>query len=136
MSFQRRNPMRVSLVLLKLILAALALGLEIQALRLILSESMSDQNLVTAALCHLIASAVAAYIFPKILAPDHHATELRNNIFFLRGSLQHRRPAQTGHRKGVEENLHHLPFLRSESRARDGSCISVLSFRWVHERFR
>ena len=63
MSFRRRNPMRVSLVLPKLILAALALGLEIQALRLILSESMSDQNLVIAALGHLVASAVAAYIF-------------------------------------------------------------------------
>ena len=75
--------MRVSLVLPKLIPATLALGLEIQALRLILSESMSDQNLVIAALCHLVASAVAAYIFPKILAADHHATELRNNIFFF-----------------------------------------------------
>ena len=55
--------MRVSLVLPKLIPATLALGLEIQALRLILSESMSDQNLVTAALCHLIASAAPPGIF-------------------------------------------------------------------------
>jgi polysaccharide biosynthesis protein PelE len=82
MLLQWRNQMRFP-VLLRLILISLALGLEIHGLRLILSESMAEENLVEAASCHFIASVVAAYIFPQIIRPDHHGTRLRNCIFFF-----------------------------------------------------
>ena len=75
--------MKVFLILYKLILLALALGLEIYGLQLILNESISEQNRITAPFCHFIASTVAAYIFPEIMAPNHNEIQLRNRIFFF-----------------------------------------------------
>ena len=65
------------------VLVALALGLEISGLGLILDESMSERNLMTAGFCHLMASAIAAYIFPKIIIPDQYESQRANGLFFF-----------------------------------------------------
>ena len=65
------------------VLIALALGLEISGLGLILDEPMSERNLMTAGFCHLMASAVAAYIFPKIIIPDQYESQRATGLFFF-----------------------------------------------------
>ncbi|SEK42190.1 tetratricopeptide repeat protein [Nitrosovibrio tenuis] len=75
--------MRIFPVLYKLSLLTLALGLEIQGVQLIFHESLSEQNLITALFCHFIASAVAAYIFPKFIVPNHNESKLSVFIFFF-----------------------------------------------------
>ena len=75
--------MRIFIILPKLILLGAAAGLEIYGLQLVFNPSISEQNLITALLCHFIASAVAAYIFPTIVAPSQAETSLRTNLFFF-----------------------------------------------------
>ena len=70
-------------VLRSVVLIALALGLEISGLGLILDESMSERNLMTAGFCHVMASAVAAYIFPKIIVPDQYESQRATGLFFF-----------------------------------------------------
>lgn len=65
------------------VLIALALGLEISGLGLILDEPMSERNLMTAGFCHLMASAVAAYIFPRTIIPDHYESQRATALFFF-----------------------------------------------------
>lgn len=75
--------MQVFLALCKLILLASALGLEIYGLQLIFDDSASKQSLITALFWHFIASAVAAYTFPKIILPSQHKAPIRISIFFF-----------------------------------------------------
>jgi len=75
--------MRLFLILCKVVLLSLALGLEIYGLQLVLSEYISEQSLITALLCHLIASAVAAYILLKIIVPDHNEARVKICILFF-----------------------------------------------------
>ena len=75
--------MRPFPVLPSVVLIALALGLEVSGLGLILDEPMSERNLMTAGFCHLIASAVAAYIFPKIIIPNQYESQRATGLFFF-----------------------------------------------------
>jgi tetratricopeptide (TPR) repeat protein len=75
--------MQVFLALCKLILLASALGLEIYGLQLIFNDSISKQSLITALFWHFIASAVAAYTFPKIILPSQDKAPIRIPIFFF-----------------------------------------------------
>ena len=75
--------MRVFLILCNLILLALALILEIYSLQLAFNRSQSEQDFITPLFCHFIATAVAAYSFPKIVAPDHNAAQLKIYIFLF-----------------------------------------------------
>ena len=75
--------MRPFPVLRSVVLIALALGLEISGLGLILDEPMSERNLMTRGFCHLMASAVAAYIFPKIIIPDQYESQRATGLFFF-----------------------------------------------------
>lgn len=75
--------MRVFHILGKLILVALALGLEIYGLQLIFNDSISGQNLITALFAHFIASAVAACVFPGIMVPDHNEAKLKIRALFF-----------------------------------------------------
>ena len=69
--------------MLSVVLIALALALEISGLGLILDEPMSERNLMTAGFCHLMASVVAAYIFPRIIIPDQYEPQRATGLFFF-----------------------------------------------------
>ncbi|HET7061685.1 MAG TPA: hypothetical protein VFI43_05855 [Nitrosospira sp.] len=76
--------MKVFYILLESAFLALALGLEITVLQLVLSESLSGQNLLPALLGHLVTSIVAAYILPKSMMldlPDPLVARLK--VYFL-----------------------------------------------------
>lgn len=75
--------MRPFPVLLSVVLIALALALEISGLGLILDEPMSERNLMTAGFCHLMASVVAAYIFPRIIIPNQYEPQRATGLFFF-----------------------------------------------------
>ena len=69
--------------MLSVVLIALALALEISGLGLILDEPMSERNLMTAGFCHLMASVVAAYIFPRIIIPNQYEPQRGTGLFFF-----------------------------------------------------
>lgn len=69
--------------MLSVVLIALALALEISGLGLILDEPMSERNLMTAGFCHLMASVVAAYIFPRIIIPNQYEPQRATGLFFF-----------------------------------------------------
>jgi hypothetical protein len=73
--------MMVSLILYKSILLAVALGSEIYALQLVLNESVSRENLLTALFTHFGASFVAAFALPKSIMPG--LVEERWKAYFL-----------------------------------------------------
>jgi tetratricopeptide (TPR) repeat protein len=64
-------------------LLALALGLETAALWLILDHSLYERNLMAAGFCHFTASAVAGYIFPRIIIPDQYESQRATGVFFF-----------------------------------------------------
>jgi hypothetical protein len=61
--------MMVSLILYKSILLAVALGLEIHTLQLVLNESVSRESLLAALFIHFGASFIAAFALPKSIMP-------------------------------------------------------------------
>jgi polysaccharide biosynthesis protein PelE len=73
--------MQASLILLKIVLIALALGLEAYGLQLILDEPA--ENLATAGFCHFLASVFAAYVFPKLIVPKQYKARGTNAFFFF-----------------------------------------------------
>ena len=75
--------MQVSLMLFRLILFALAVGLEIYVLQLILDDPMLEQNIASALFYHCIASIAGSYIFSKILVPKHEKIQLITFLLFF-----------------------------------------------------
>jgi len=75
--------MQVLQILIKSILLALALGLEIYALKLILDDPMLPRSEASALLYHCIASIVGAYIYFKIMMPNHEKIQLVILLFFF-----------------------------------------------------
>ena len=73
--------MMVSLILYKSILLAVALGLEIHTLQLVLNESVSRESLLIALFTHFGASFIAAFALPKSIMPG--LVEERWKAYFL-----------------------------------------------------
>lgn len=75
--------MQVSQILFRSILLALALGLEIYVVQLILDDPMLEQNLASVLFYHCIVSIVGAYICFKIMIPNHEKVQLVSFLFFF-----------------------------------------------------
>lgn len=75
--------MRVFLILCNSALLSLALVLELYSLQLVFDGPKSQQDFITPLFCHFIASAVAAYIFPKTIASDDYEVQPKIYIFLF-----------------------------------------------------
>ncbi len=75
--------MLVSLKLFRSILLALALGLEIYVLQLILDDPLLEQSVASVLFYHFIASIVGGYIFLKIIMPNREKIRLMTFLLFF-----------------------------------------------------